>query len=121
MTEARFVFQRCLTVSATNALAACRIAARLSILRITSDCVFAAAGLSVFAIAAAFPILSTHLAMFAFAAIHGRRIALPMFFAAGHLFAIFALAASGSIALSMAAGLTVIRAVMVLVLATSTT
>ena len=70
-----------------------RVAARFSIFAVARHRVLAAAGLSIFPIAAAFTVLRAHLAILAFAAVHGRLVALAVVFAACHRFAVFAFAA----------------------------
>jgi len=104
-------------VDAAGTLACCRIAAGLSIFGVARRRVFAAAGLAVFPGATVLSVFGAHLPILALAAIHGRLIALRMVFAAGHLFAIFVLAAVGYAILAVAASLGV--ALVILVIATS--
>jgi len=80
-------------VRATGTSTGRRIAARFSIFAVTRRCVLAAAGLAIFPVAAALAIFRAHLAILAFAAVHGRLVAFVVVFAACHRRAVFAFAA----------------------------
>jgi hypothetical protein len=82
-------------VSAAGAASLGFVAARLSVLGVAGNGKVAAAGLTVFASAAVFAVLRAHLAILALAAVHGSLVVLAVVFAAGHLFAVFSLAAVG--------------------------